>query len=117
MTCKFLIDSKFPLKVSIRIIFTIEFRYSEFNLRERIILVTYHTTRSSLVTMVLSVMLGVATIISVTLYLTMLLGQLLKLCHDGVEAGVGGGLGGFLIPRAPYRLQFVLFQADQGARW
>jgi len=40
-------------------------------------------------------MLGVATIISVALYLTKLLGQLHKSCHDGVEAGVGGGLGGF----------------------
>jgi hypothetical protein len=41
MTCKFFINSKFPLKISIRIICTIEFRYSEFNLREKIILVTY----------------------------------------------------------------------------
>jgi hypothetical protein len=40
-------------------------------------------------------MLGVATIISIALYLTKLLGQLLKPSHDGVEAGVGGGLGCF----------------------
>jgi hypothetical protein len=67
MTCKFLINSKFPRKINIRIICTIEFRYSKFNLRETIILVTYHTMRSSPVTTVLSVVLGVATIISVAL--------------------------------------------------
>jgi hypothetical protein len=67
MTCKFLINNKFPLKISIRIICTIEFRYSEFNLREKIILVTYPATTSVPAAMGLSVMLGVATIISVTL--------------------------------------------------
>jgi hypothetical protein len=67
MTCKFLINSKFPLKISIRIICTIEFRYSEFNLREKIILVTYPATTSVPATTGLSVVLGVATIISVTL--------------------------------------------------
>jgi hypothetical protein len=67
MACKFLINSKLPLKISIRIICTIEFRYNEFNLREKIILVTYLTTTSVLAMTGLSIVLGVSTIISVTL--------------------------------------------------
>jgi hypothetical protein len=67
MTCKFLINSKLPLKISIRIICTIEFKYSEFNLREKIILVTYPATTSVPAMTSLSVVLGVTTIISVTL--------------------------------------------------
>jgi hypothetical protein len=55
----------------------------------------YRTTKSSPTTIILIVVLGVATIISVALYLTKLLGQLLMSSHDGVEAGVGGGLGCF----------------------
>jgi hypothetical protein len=66
MSCKFFINSKFPLKISIRIICTLEFRYSEFNLRGKVILVTYRMTRSVLATTRLIIILGVATIISVT---------------------------------------------------
>ena len=67
MKSKFLFNNKFPLKIRVRIICTIEFRYSEFNLRGKIILVTYHMMRSVPETMGLIVVLGVNTIISVTL--------------------------------------------------
>jgi hypothetical protein len=112
MTCKFLFNSKFPLNIRVRIICSIEFRYSEFNLRGKIILVTYHTTRSVPVTTGLTVVLGVATIISVTMYLTKMLGQLLQSCHDGVEGGVGGGLGCH-IPGASYHFDLCCFKREK----
>jgi len=40
MTCKFLFNRKFPIKINIWIIFTIESRHSKFNFRTRVVLIS-----------------------------------------------------------------------------